>query len=57
MKIMAFRSLGEPLGNALEGAIGKRFHVAGKLKKDDWGGTSKVEMTMDDCYQIPVGQN
>ncbi len=52
MKIMAFRAIGEPLGNALEKSIGKRFHVAGKLKKDDWGGTSKVEMTMDDCSII-----
>ncbi|WND01930.1 single-stranded-DNA-specific exonuclease RecJ [Temperatibacter marinus] len=48
MKAMAFRSLGEPLGNSLEGGIGKKFHIVGKVKVNTWGGRESVEMTLED---------
>jgi len=32
--------------------IGRRFHIAGKLKKDTWGGTPKAEIMLDDVSLI-----
>lgn len=49
LKAMAFRQAHEPLGEALLHGIGARFHVAGRLKRDDWGPTPKVEMTLEDA--------
>lgn len=52
MKVMAFRQADEELGNILRTGIGRKFHIAGKLKKDTWSGTTKVEMTLDDASII-----
>ena len=48
MKVMSFRQADEPLGQMLLKGLGQRFHVAGRLKIDDWSGTAKVEMTLED---------
>jgi len=48
MKVMAFRQADEDLGQALFSGIGERFHIAGRLKSDDWTGQVKVEMTLED---------
>lgn len=52
IKAMAFRQYDEPMGTLLRTGIGRRFHVAGKLKKDTWAGGGKVEITLDDVSLI-----
>jgi len=52
IKAMAFRQADEPFGHLLRTGQGRRFHIAGKLKKDTWGGTPKVEMMLDDAALI-----
>jgi len=51
IKAMAFRAAGEALGEALRNGVGRRFHIAGRLKRDDWGVTPKVEMTLEDAAE------
>jgi len=55
IKAMAFRQADEPFGHLLLSGQGKRFHIAGKLKKDTWGGTPKAEMMLDDVALIGLG--
>ncbi len=45
---IAFRAAGQPLGIALENAIGSGLHVAGTLSVDRWGGGEKVEVRIMD---------
>jgi len=52
IKTMAFRQADEPMGHLLQTGIGRRFHVAGKLKKDTWSGTPKAELLLDDVSLI-----
>ena len=52
IKAMAFRQADEPLGHLLQTGIGRRFHIAGKLKKDTWAGGGKVEITLDDVALV-----
>ena len=48
MKAIAFRALEHDWGHALISGVGKHFHFAGKLKKDDWKNDGSVEMVVDD---------
>lgn len=48
IKAMAFRMADEPLGQLLQTNLGRRFHIAGKLKKDTWGNIPKAEIMLDD---------
>ena len=48
LKGIAFRSLGEPLGDALLGGKGRRMHVAGSLRLNAWMGEAKAEIFIDD---------
>ena len=52
IKAMAFRMADEPMGEMLQTGTGRRFHIAGKLKKDTWGGTPKAEFMLDDVAII-----
>ncbi len=52
IKAMAFRMADEPMGEMLQTGTGRRFHIAGKLKKDTWGGTPKAEIMLDDVAII-----
>lgn len=52
IKAMAFRQADEPLGHLLQTGIGRRFHIAGKLKKDTWAGAGKVEITLEDVALV-----
>jgi single-stranded-DNA-specific exonuclease len=45
---IAFRSVGTPLGDALEASDGRVFHVAGRLQRDNWGGREKIELLIED---------
>ena len=46
---IAFRAAGTPLGQGLLKARGARVHVAGKLKRDDYDGTAKVQLHIEDA--------
>lgn len=46
---VAFRAAGQPLGDLLTGTGGMPLHVAGSLKRDDWGGRQRIEMFIDDA--------
>ena len=48
IKAMAFRQADEPMGHLLQTGLGRRFHIAGKLKKDTWSGVPKAEIMLDD---------
>ena len=45
---IAFRAAGQPLGQALQRAIGGVLHVAGTLSIDRWGGSERVQMRIVD---------
>ena len=53
MGAIAFRAAGTPLGDGLLKARGARVHVAGKLKRDDYDGTAKVQLHLEDA--APAG--
>lgn len=49
-KAVAFRSSGNPLGQAILGApADRRLWVAGRAKIDDWGGRGAVELHIEDA--------
>jgi single-stranded-DNA-specific exonuclease len=45
---MAFRSIGQKLGNALTANRGQVLHVAGSLAVDRWQGTERVQLRVLD---------
>jgi single-stranded-DNA-specific exonuclease len=45
---IAFRSIGQKLGNALVANRGQRLHVAGSLAVDRWQGSERVQMRVTD---------
>ncbi|MGO4705347.1 single-stranded-DNA-specific exonuclease RecJ [Microvirga sp. 2MCAF38] len=45
---IAFRAVGQPLGQALADAVGSPLHVAGTLSIDRWGGGEKVALRVSD---------
>lgn len=46
---VAFRAVGQPLGDLLLSANGLPLHIAGTLKRDSWGGRERIELTIDDA--------
>ena len=46
---VAFRAIGQPLGDLLQSTAGMPIHVAGSLKRDTWGGREKIELTIEDA--------
>jgi single-stranded-DNA-specific exonuclease len=46
---IAFRAAGQPLGQALNKALGVNLHVAGTLCLDRWGGGERVEVRIVDA--------
>lgn len=52
VKGIAFRSLDTDIGQALLTGIGKGFHVAGKLKRNEWGGRVSAELMIEDVARI-----
>jgi single-stranded-DNA-specific exonuclease len=45
---IAFRSIGQQLGNALQANRGQMLHVAGSLTVDRWQGAERVQMRVID---------
>ena len=48
-KAMAFRSAETPLGQALLASRGRRLWLAGRAKRDDWGGREAAELHVEDA--------
>ncbi|WP_395006400.1 single-stranded-DNA-specific exonuclease RecJ [Cypionkella sp.] len=46
---IAFGAFDTPLGEALENAGHQRFHLAGRLELNTWGGRSKVQLRLEDA--------
>jgi single-stranded-DNA-specific exonuclease len=45
---IAFRAVGQPVGEMLLGAAGMPLHVVGTIRRDTWGGRDRLELTIDD---------
>ncbi|WCR09024.1 single-stranded-DNA-specific exonuclease RecJ [Paracoccus fistulariae] len=46
---VAWGAMSGPLGPALIGAKGRRFHLAGKLDLSTWGGRERLRLRLDDA--------
>ncbi|HML29719.1 MAG TPA: single-stranded-DNA-specific exonuclease RecJ [Hyphomicrobium sp.] len=46
---VAFRAVGQPLGDLLLSASGMPLHVVGHLRRDTWGGRERIEMQIEDA--------
>ena len=53
---IAFRAVGQPLGDLLLGSRGMPIHVCGNLRRDTWGGRDRIELMIDDAAD-PRGQD
>ncbi len=49
LKAIAFKALGQPLGDLLQASRGKALHVAGALSLDTWQGQPKVQLRIIDA--------
>jgi len=52
LKAIAFRAVGEPLGQALLGAGSMPVHLAGQLRIDRWQGREDVQLIIDDLAPV-----
>jgi single-stranded-DNA-specific exonuclease len=46
---IAFRSADTPLGKGLLAARGRRIHVVGRLRADEWNGRKRVQLHVEDA--------
>ena len=53
LNAIAFREADTRLGQGLVKARGRRVHAAGKLKRDEYGGTARVQLHLEDA--APAG--
>ena len=49
---IAFRALGQPLGDSLLAHRGKPIHVIGTLSVDRWGGREKLQLRVIDAAAV-----
>ena len=54
LKSIAFRAAGEPFGQALLRGVGRRWHLAGRVKKDEWYSPPRVELILEDAASAEV---
>ncbi|MFH5776054.1 single-stranded-DNA-specific exonuclease RecJ [Paracoccus sp. NGMCC 1.201697] len=52
IEAVAWGAMTGPLGPALLGAKGRRFHLAGKLELSQWGGRERVRLRLDDAAPV-----
>ena len=52
LEAVAWGAMSGPLGPALLGAKGRRFHLAGKLELSQWGGRERVRLRLDDAAPV-----
>jgi len=51
LKAMAFRSADQPLGQLILESRGRKIHVAGTLRKNNWNGNVSAEIFIDDAVK------
>ena len=51
---IAFRAAGTPLGEGLLASRGRRLHAAGRLRRDDWNGTPRIQLLLEDAAPASV---
>jgi single-stranded-DNA-specific exonuclease len=51
LKAIAFKALDSALGEKLLAGGGRAFHVAGKLRADNWAGRDAVQFLIDDAAE------
>jgi len=49
---IAFRAVGQPVGDAIQGSNGMPLHVAGHLRRDTWGGRNRIELQIEDVAEV-----
>jgi len=49
---IAFRAVGQPIGDVLQNANGMPIHVAGHLRRDTWGGRNRIELQIEDVSSV-----
>lgn len=52
LKSIAFRAMENELGIALCSGVGRRFHIAGKVRPDDWRGAKGSQLIIDDAAPV-----
>lgn len=52
LEAVAWGAMNGPLGPALIGAKGRRFHLAGKLELSTWGGRERLRLRLDDAAAV-----
>ena len=52
LEAVAFGAFDGPLGPALENAGHQRFHLAGKLELNSYGGRTKVQLRLEDAARV-----
>jgi single-stranded-DNA-specific exonuclease len=55
LKAIAFRAVGQPIGDALMARGGGDLHLAGHLRVDRWQGNERVQLVIDDVAQARAG--
>jgi len=45
---ISFRSVGTPIGDLILGSKGMPLHIAGNVRRDTWGGRSRMEVQISD---------
>jgi single-stranded-DNA-specific exonuclease len=48
---IAFRAVGQPIGDVLQNSNGMPIHVAGHLRRDTWGGRNRIEFQIEDVAE------
>jgi single-stranded-DNA-specific exonuclease len=54
LNAIAFRVADQPLGRSLLASRGKRIHVAGRLRTDEWNGQVRVQLHLEDAASAEV---
>lgn len=49
LEAIAFRAVGQPLGDLLINTGGFPLHITGQIRKDTWGGRNRIEVQIDDA--------
>jgi len=49
---IAFRAVGQPVGDAIQNSNGMPLHVAGHLRRDTWGGRNRIELQIEDVAVV-----
>ncbi len=55
LNAIAFRAVGQPLGDALLNSNGASLHIAGRVKADEYRGAVRVQLQIEDAAPaLPV---